>query len=306
MTASAPLKISYCTTCRGRLHHLQRTLPANMALERDNPQVEFVVLDYGSEDGTGAWIRQHYAKELESGRLRYARTEAPHFEMAHAKNMAHRLATGDVLCNLDADNFLAPGYSAWLAETFRDHTDSITNHGAITTRLKGAFEGKSLKDTRGRIALTRENFERLHGYNEKFSHYIGGDNDLTQRALDAGLKRADVPMRLFGDTIAHTNAERVAHLSTRDKQVSQERLNWSPLERRMQRAMHRLEAAPEVNEGGTVGCGTVHVNFAKDATLIAPLEAQLYASETAPAPLPTDWATSVSWANASHSRVTRG
>jgi len=69
----------------GRLHHLRQTLPFNLS-QNSEPQVEFVLLDYHSQDGLGAWIREHFSKEIASGHLVYYRTEAPrYYHSAHAK-----------------------------------------------------------------------------------------------------------------------------------------------------------------------------------------------------------------------------
>src|ERR1041385_4064662 len=86
-----PIEVSYCTTCMGRLHHLRQTLPRNLKSNARLP-VQFVVLDYNSRDGLGDWIRSSVEAEIKAGRLLYARTTAPRFfNMAHAKNIAHRL-----------------------------------------------------------------------------------------------------------------------------------------------------------------------------------------------------------------------
>src|SRR5580704_1798101 len=62
-------RISFCISCRGRLHHLRRTLPQNIADNRDYPNLEFVLLDYNSTDGLGEWVRHELSEEIASGRL---------------------------------------------------------------------------------------------------------------------------------------------------------------------------------------------------------------------------------------------
>src|SRR5688572_15135597 len=112
-------RISLCTTCMGRLHHLKETLPRNLEDNKDCPELEFVVLDYNSPDSTGAWLHETYPDLIHSGRLKYFRTTEPkYFHMAHSKHVAHRLATGDIVCNVDADNFTGPGFASKLAEMF--------------------------------------------------------------------------------------------------------------------------------------------------------------------------------------------
>ena len=49
------LKVSLCTTVMDRLHDLERTLPKNMEDNSDYPNMEYVVLDYNSQDSLEQW-----------------------------------------------------------------------------------------------------------------------------------------------------------------------------------------------------------------------------------------------------------
>lgn len=51
-------KISFCITCMNRFKHLQETLERNIHDNYLVDNVEFVVLDYNSEDGLDKWISQ--------------------------------------------------------------------------------------------------------------------------------------------------------------------------------------------------------------------------------------------------------
>lgn len=164
-------KLSFVTTCKNRLYALKQTLPQNL---QDNPEpwVEFVVLDYSSDDGVGEWLR-----EIQSGlqgqqsRLTYFRSAGqPYFHMAHSKNCAHRLASGDLQCNLDADNFTGQGFASYLVE-------QLATHRIVHGHLDGA---------NGRIAMRKEDFITLGGYDESLMGYGWDDNDLTARASKSG------------------------------------------------------------------------------------------------------------------------
>jgi hypothetical protein len=102
----------------GRLHHLRQTLPANLEANAGLP-VQFIVLDYNSPDGVGDWMQSNFQAQIESGKLVYGRTAEPRFfNMAHAKNVAHRLASGRIVCNVDADNFVSGEFTRWLLKLF--------------------------------------------------------------------------------------------------------------------------------------------------------------------------------------------
>src|SRR4051812_1473901 len=112
------MSISFCTTCMGRLHHVRQTLPENLAAVGYNADVEFVLLDYNSADGLEKWVRAEMMGPIATGRLVYWRERsARHFLAAHAKNLAAGLSNGNVICNLDADNFLGGDYAAFLRES---------------------------------------------------------------------------------------------------------------------------------------------------------------------------------------------
>lgn len=67
-------QISFCITCMNRLKHLQETLEKNILDNFLVDEVEFVVLDYNSQDGLEEWIAQSMMKYIEMGILVYYRT----------------------------------------------------------------------------------------------------------------------------------------------------------------------------------------------------------------------------------------
>ena len=117
------MKIVFCTTCKGRAQHVERTLPRNLSDNADYADFKILLLDYNSDDHLLEYVRAHHARDLASGRLVvYSYREPGPFRMSHAKNLAHRLAIeegADVLVNMDADNWAAPGFATWIAEQFR-------------------------------------------------------------------------------------------------------------------------------------------------------------------------------------------
>ena len=285
---SAPLKVSYCTTCRGRLPHLKQTLPANLAAEKDNPNVEFVVLDYGDEgkDGNlGEWIKQTFPEELVSGRLRYARFEAPHFAMAHAKNMAHRLATGDIVCNVDADNFIVSGFGVWLSEQFSAHPNTIATRLSFTVEQEVQLRTRQLYNsikqgkldrigsTAGRTAMLRETFEKLGGYDQNYEAWGYEDSNLLARAHALGIGKTTIPKMLAGSGIDHNHALRYEHMSNAARALSKKRLHQSFPVRltHLLKTLNEQHDNPVANFGDQAGCGAVHVNFSDQETVIEPL-----------------------------------
>lgn len=224
--------LSFCITCKGRLHHLQQTLIPNIELLNSFPQVEIVLLNYNSPDGLDEWIYENFPKEISQGKLSYYKTERPlMFDMSHAKNVAHRLGRGRVLCNCDADNFLTSKYVGMILSRYRYLKYQTFMHqylgffGPTLSKWLNLhqhrvfqFRGSS-DDLYGRIALEANALKSLSGYNERLKGWGTDDVDLLERAR--GLGYAVNILELdgsYGWSIQHSNAERVQFQEERNLQ----------------------------------------------------------------------------------------
>lgn len=218
------MKISFCTTCMGRAHHLKRTLPQNLADTVDwvRPDaVEFVVVDYDSPDDLVEWIETDpvLAPYRERGILRLVRVGGQsHFRHSHAKNVAHRAATGDVVCNVDADNFVGPGFAAYLRAVFYRRPRAVV----ATSRLDRGLVHPRYQGCMGRIALRRSDFDALGGYDEsaRFRGWSGEDTDLLMRAVRSRLAPVLIRDRRFLEVVTHSDLERIA-LTEHDDPVAE-------------------------------------------------------------------------------------
>ena len=167
-----------------RLDDLMITLPANINANEGYPDLEFVLLDYGSSDGLGRWIRRRMMRHIKSGRLVYYRMDGPtHYSMTHSRNVAFKLATGDIVNSLDADNFtfdgkpVAMSWAHWL------------NDRADENPEKTVFcKTRQITIMHGRIGFYKKEFMALGGYDEDFKGYGHDDQDLVERAIGSGLK----------------------------------------------------------------------------------------------------------------------
>ncbi len=198
----------------GRAHHLKQTLPQNLAdtVSWARPEaVEFVVVDYGSPDDLVEWIKTDptLAPYRERGILRLVRAPGQtHFRHSHAKNLAHRAATGDVVCNVDADNFVGPGFAAYLRAVFVRRPRAVV----ATNRFDRTLVDPRYQGCMGRVALRRSDFDALGGYDEsaRFRGWSGEDTDLLMRALRSRLSPVLIRDRRFLQVLAHTDLERIA------------------------------------------------------------------------------------------------
>ena len=175
-------KVSICTTIMDRLNDLKQTLPQNIKDNSDYPNVEFVVLDYNSKkDDIGGWIKSEMMEYIDSGRLVYYRTTEPqYFDMSHSRNIAFLAATGDIVNNVDADNFTP------LSEEcgFATYVNKLANE-----QPEKAIFAKSRQLLRGRLGFYKQEFiELLGGYDERLKGYGNDDANLQNRAWKSGFK----------------------------------------------------------------------------------------------------------------------
>lgn len=171
-------KISFCTTCMDRLFNLEKTLLANIEENKNYPHLEFVILDYNSKDSLWKWMAQNMMEHIESGRLSYYRTTEPkYFSMAHSRNVAFKVASGEIVNNLDADNYTISG-----KHRIKECWASYLNRMANDCGEKVIF-AKGKRSMHGRIGFYKKDFiELLGGYNEDLLGYGHDDHDLVERA----------------------------------------------------------------------------------------------------------------------------
>jgi len=97
------------------------------------------------------------------------------WEVGKAKNKAHNEAVGDILINVDADNYLSIEYVQSILDIFSNDMNVI---------VYGEKDNVG-----GRIAISRRNFLRLGGYDERFKSWGYDDIDFIYRARNLGLRR---------------------------------------------------------------------------------------------------------------------
>lgn len=274
------MKISFCTTCMGRTHHLKQTLPKNIRenLPRANqldPDVEFVVLDYNSQDGLEEWIKSdpEMIEYMQKGILVYARTTEPEFfRMAHAKNMSHRLATGDVLCNTDADNFLGNHFATELANIFQQDKNVIVH----PARVLGKNISVNERGFFGRIAAERSSFYALGGYNEnRFKGWGCEDSHFLLRAYAIGLKPYSIFDKSFFETIGHGDSERIQNMDDKETSIKNlRRCDENYFLRKASVLKNQFFMAlsfAQSNRDGDFGCGRVTMGLNAREHILQPI-----------------------------------
>jgi glycosyltransferase involved in cell wall biosynthesis len=163
--------LSLITTCKNRLPHLKQTLP----LMLQQPHAEVIVVDYGCEQGTAAWVKEHHpqAKLVQVN-------DDPIFCVARARNMGAKIASNETLCFVDADVLMHLEFGKWL-ELKQD-----SNAFYLYTEPKAV-------ELVGFLIVARGDFFKVGGYDEAITGWGGEDSDLYERLAMTGLSQSSVP-----------------------------------------------------------------------------------------------------------------
>jgi hypothetical protein len=203
-------RISICTTCMNRTYDLVKTLPLNILDNFTYPRVEFVVLNYNSQDDLDDFMRERMQPYMDLGILKYAKTVEPQFyDMGHSRNVAFKIASGEIVNNVDADNFIGKGF----VETL--------NQLAHMRPEKAVF-AKGKRMLHGRLGMYKKEFIELGGYDEDLDGYGADDASLLYRAM-----ALDYKLMWWSDLGRFSDRIKT---SRRDKVANMENKNWKQTE----------------------------------------------------------------------------
>jgi hypothetical protein len=206
--------ISFCSQCKGRKHHLKKTLHHNLSCIEEYDECDFVLLDFDSPDGLEEWVKTNFKDYLESGKLKYHKVEnQPHYFQSAVKNLSHHLSTGKNVINIDADNFMSISYVLIAIKEFKKYPNST-----IVTETPN----KKDYDLFGRIGMSRKIFDLVKGYDECFEHWGGEDHDILRRIHNLSeqmdIHEVGVSAKIAGHAIIHgaiARAEYRTEITTR-------------------------------------------------------------------------------------------
>ncbi|MDN5285996.1 MAG: hypothetical protein JWR38_2270 [Mucilaginibacter sp.] len=197
------MAVSLCTVCKNRANHYKQTILRNIQDNKDDATVEFILLDYNSNDDLEQWVKDNLSQYIESGLFTYYKTFEPqYFQRSHSRNMAFRLASGNLVCNVDADNFTGPSFSAYLTKAF-------SGEGNLFMCAGGQFDKISYSDIGGRICMRPKDFWEIGGYDEDMVNYGFEDFDLVNRLVLAGVEKKLITDDVFLNVIRHDLVDRI-------------------------------------------------------------------------------------------------
>ena len=202
--ASTPVapRISVIVPTLNQASFLEETLRS--VLDQNYPDVELIVIDGGSTDGSLA-ILQRYSPRLAHWE------SAPDRGQSHAINKGLARATGEIWCYLNSDDLLRPGSLARVGEMFRDPEvewvggitvifDEHSERGTVTPQEPATVKeiltpwSRSVEHVfpcSNVCFMRRSIFQRLGGLDE--SYHYSMDMEFYTRAHFAGIKLHRIP-----------------------------------------------------------------------------------------------------------------
>jgi len=193
-----------------RLFHLKETYKKNL---NNAPNAEFILLDYGSSESIENWVKEEFSEYFD--RFKFYRTEDPQYWVAaHAKNIAHKQATGDILCNLDCDITIPEKFCEFIEENFSKNPNIVL-----------AFKSEDFNGNMGcagMIIARKEHFYSVNGYDENINLGWGYDDVSYQyrTKMQNNLQLIVVPPLI--SCIPHSNSIRTANCQLKDIQLTKE------------------------------------------------------------------------------------
>lgn len=190
---------TFITTCKGRLGHLQQSLPLLAGL----PDSTCIVVDYNCPEHSGDWVEANFPQ------VKVVReTQATEWSGARARNLGARYAQTEWLIFIDADILLTGDYLGWLR----------------TQLAPGLFFSPTLERGKvelfGTFACRREDFERIEGYDDNLIGWGKEDVDIYYRLERIGCKKTDYPKAFF-ELLKHEDEERIRFTPYQSRWVSQ-------------------------------------------------------------------------------------
>lgn len=207
-------RISFCIISMNRLHHLKETLPKNILDNKEYDNLEFVVLDYNSTDGMEEWMKVSMSKYILSGKIVYYHTFDPQvFSHSHSKNVAFKLASGDIVCNINADHFTGFGFAKYVNKKFNQNSNLV-----LTTidYPKTRYDYQPSIDVLGKVCVRKTDFLKVNGFDEKMVNYGFEDLDFVKRIELNNISRSLIDDPSFLRFIPHDDTERF-HISEAQK-----------------------------------------------------------------------------------------
>jgi glycosyltransferase involved in cell wall biosynthesis len=193
-------KITFITTCKGRLEHVKQTMPKIMALG----QVNVIFVDYGCPQKSGDWVITNFpsVKVINV-------TDDNGFCLSRARNIGAAQANTPWIFFIDADIIVKHDLGFWLSNNLK--TYKIYRPSSIN--------GKRDTETYGSFICPTNLFNSVGKYDEVFSGWGGEDEDIYRRLAKMSVISESYPSDYI-KAIRHDDSERTKFYNITNKNLN--------------------------------------------------------------------------------------
>jgi len=140
---------------------------------------ELIIVDDGSTDGTGRWIKEKYSSTMDAGRIKYLKTAKS--GVCKSRNLGLTHASNEWIAYLDSDNIMFPSFLATFARYMEDYSEHDTFYSSGIRSSDYAiigqpFDYELLKKGNfidlGGVVHKRELVDNGNGFDEQLSRLV--------------------------------------------------------------------------------------------------------------------------------------
>jgi hypothetical protein len=189
-----------------RLHQLKETLLKNIRDNESYHNIEFIILDYNSQDGMEEWAKEYLMPHIAAGKVVYYKTTAPQkWSPSHSKNLAFKLATGKIICNIWADYFTGNDFADFVNESYQ-RDSNIVMTPIDFHKTKAGYHPPG--DVLGKVCVKRTDFLKVHGFDERMDRHGFEDYDFINRLEFINVRRVLIEDFAYLAFLPHDDIER--------------------------------------------------------------------------------------------------
>jgi glycosyltransferase involved in cell wall biosynthesis len=192
-------RLTFVVTCKGRLHHLRRSLP-RLAGQRG---CRVIVVDSSCPDGAGHWVSSSYPQ----AQVVFLQDDGT-FNPSRSRNAGLKMCQTEWICFVDADVIIASDFYATVCNIIEDRC-------FYTFKIKPGMRGSG-----GTCIVKRSDAVSVGGYDELIDAWSGKDWDFYYRLGLAGSRRIKLTLDLIDDVIQHSDDSRTRFHLDKDIRIN--------------------------------------------------------------------------------------
>jgi glycosyltransferase involved in cell wall biosynthesis len=187
--------LTFVVTCKGRLHHLQQSLPLILAQRG----TQTIVVDADCPNGTANWLSENFPTVTV-----VKIDDMPVFNISRARNAALPSLKTPWVCFIDADVIIAENFSNHILPSLTP--SHFYNFKPNNTRL----------DLIGTVIAESSTVQKMGGYDEIIQGYGGEDVEFYECLKRHGAKNVRLEDSLVTKMLKHSHQERTKYYDQKD------------------------------------------------------------------------------------------